>query len=87
MYMICYQISSLPIVGQKDKKSDDNQIVSFPHSLSPDHNATLVETLPTSEPLKPTPSTVNNNQSPVTSQGMNYINFTEYNFTSVYSCW
>ena len=63
----------------KDKMSDDDKIVSFPLSSSPDHNATLVETLSNSELLKLTPSTTNSNQSAVTSQSMVYITNTEYN--------
>ena len=63
----------------KDKMSDDDKIVSFPLSSSPDHNATLVETLSNSEHLKLTPSTTNSNQSAVTSQSMVYITKTEYN--------
>ena len=72
--MICYQIGSLPVMDHKDKMSDDDKIVSFPLSSTPDHNATLVETLSNSEP-----STVNSNQSTVTSQGMGYITNTECN--------
>ena len=77
--MIFYQIGSLSVMGHKDEMADDDKIVSFPHSLSFYHNATLVETLSNSEPLQLTSSTVNSNQSAVTSQGMNYINFTKYN--------
>ena len=63
----------------KHNMSDDDKIVSFPPSSSLDHNVTLVEVLSNSEPLQLSPSTINNIQSAVTSQGMNYINFTEYN--------
>ena len=69
MYKICYQIGSLQVMDHKDEMSDNNKIVSFPHSLSSDHNATLVDIISNSEP-----STINSNQSTVTSQGTDYIN-------------